>query len=164
MSQFANVGLFMKNSNSSEKALKDFFTHQRVCKNENGTEEIFDIYQLGLFLAPDSFLSSYINESIKNNESTHEILELVELQPNAEYKLHFHKKSAAIIYIISGTGIFLLGSHAIDYHPGRRVIIPAGILHGFKTDTRTLFLSIQSPPIIDPQTQQIDLHYQEDIA
>lgn len=151
----------MKKLNNVEISLKEFFPHQRVCNDENGTQEIFDLYSLGLFSAPDSFLSSYVGEPIENKSRIYENLELVELQAEAEYKPHFHKKSAAVIYIILGTGYFLLDNKRIEYCSGKRVIIPAGRMHGFKTQTRTLFLSIQSPPIIDPNTQDIDLYYQE---
>jgi hypothetical protein len=47
----------------------------------------------------------------------------------------------------------------IEYQPGIRIDIPAGVIHGFKTKTPTLFLSIQSPPIINPENGAIDLLY-----
>jgi quercetin dioxygenase-like cupin family protein len=127
--------------------------HQRVISNNDDSEEIFDLYKLGLFNATGSIVNSSINAQ--------EIVELVELQPNAIYKPHYHKKSAAIIYIILGTGRFQLGQDFIQYHPGIRVVIHAGILHGFQTKDRTLFLSIQSPPILNYKSGAKDLHYGE---
>lgn len=140
--------------------LHEIFPHQRVKNQNQGLEEIFDIYQLGLFPAPDSFLASYIEQSTENKPLIYENLELVELQPESEYKPHFHKNSAAVIYIIKGSGIFLLADQQLEYCESKRIIIPSGVMHGFKTYTYTLFLSIQSPPIIDPKTQNIDLHYE----
>lgn len=150
----------MKELNDTPLTLNAFFPHKRVCNTENETQEIFDLYQLGLFSAPDSFLANHIEKSIQNAQPIYENLELVELQPESSYKPHFHQKSAAVIYIISGAGDFLLGDVNMKYHSGMRMVIPAGVLHGFKTHTRTLFLSIQSPPIIDPDTQNIDLQYE----
>lgn len=110
--------------------------HQRV--------EMFDIYQCGVF----------------NNNSIEENIELVELQPQFDYSPHYHKKSSAVVYVISGTGVIQLQNNLIEYKPGIRIDIPAGVTHGFKTKTRTLFLSIQNPPIINPESGEIDLHYE----
>ena len=118
--------------------------HQRVVSRQANTDEIFDLYQCGIF----------------NNNSLEENIELVELQPQSEYRPHYHKNSTAVVYIISGTGLFRLADKLIEYQPGLRMVISAGVLHGFKTQTPTLFLSIQSPPIIDPENGQIDLHYE----
>lgn len=151
MSNLDNIKLKFKES-----------SFQRVCSNASGAQEIFDIYHLGLFAAPHSFLSNLTRKPIETDSITFEKLELVELQPEAYYQPHFHKKSAAIIYIFSGIGTFILGNQYIAYDTYQRIIIPMGMMHGFKTQTRTLFLSIQSPPIIDSDTQQIDLYYEAD--
>ncbi|OGT45139.1 MAG: hypothetical protein A3E83_07630 [Gammaproteobacteria bacterium RIFCSPHIGHO2_12_FULL_41_20] len=118
--------------------------HQRVVSKQAQAEEIFDLYQCGIF----------------KNRSFEENIELVELRPESEYSPHFHKKSSAVVYVISGTGLFQLGENLIEYQPGIRIDIAAGVLHGFKTKTPTLFLSIQSPPIINPENGEIDLHYE----
>ncbi|MBN9412757.1 MAG: cupin domain-containing protein [Candidatus Paracaedimonas acanthamoebae] len=118
--------------------------HQRITSKK----EIFDLYQLGIFSSSDQKIA--------------ENLELVELQPNANYRPHYHKNSTATIYIILGSGEFILNEKHIIYNPGKRILIPAGIMHGFQTKTRTLFLSIQSPPIIDPQNKHIDIHYEKE--
>lgn len=118
--------------------------HQRVVSKQTDIEEIFDLYQCGIF----------------NNNSLEENVELVELQPQSEYSPHYHKKSSAIVYVISGTGLLQLKNNLIEYKPGIRITIPAGVAHGFKTKTRTLFLSIQSPFIINPENGEIDLHYE----
>lgn len=118
--------------------------HQRVANETPGAKEIFDLYRLGIFTVPDA---------------DDEILELVELQPDTNYRKHFHRKSSAVIYIVSGKGRLLIGKHSLEYHPGVRVSIPAEVPHGFQTKTRTLFLSIQSPPILDPENGSLDLQY-----
>lgn len=118
--------------------------HQRVVSKQANTEEIFDLYQCGIF----------------NNGLFEENVELVELQPQSVYHPHYHEKSFATVYIISGTGFIQLENNLIEYKPGKKFIIPAGMMHGFKTNTHTLFLSIQCPPIINPENEQIDLHYE----
>lgn len=130
--------------------------HRRVTsKNTYGKEEIFDLYQLGIFSASD------VNSlaSAKKSQKELENLELVELQPKAEYRPHYHKNSSAIIYIILGSGTFMLDEKSIEYNAHKRIFIPAGAMHGFHTHTRTLFLSIQSPPILNPENEHIDIYY-----
>jgi quercetin dioxygenase-like cupin family protein len=127
--------------------------HRRVVSENAGTQEFFDLYQLGTFTAPSFCQPNSEEQTIQEN------VELVELQPQAEYRPHYHKNSTAVIFIISGSGTFLLGEERMDYQAGKRIVIPAGYMHGFNTHTPTLFLSIQSPPIINSVTGQIDLHY-----
>jgi quercetin dioxygenase-like cupin family protein len=114
-----------------------------VSQNTFNEEEIFDLYACGNF----------------NNGLTTENVEIVALPPHAHYQLHFHKQSAAIIYIISGTGFFQLDEKIIAYKPQMRIEVPTYVMHGFKTQSSTLFLSIQTPSIIDSDTGKIDLHY-----
>lgn len=117
--------------------------HRRVVGQNSGMDELFDLYQFGSF----------------KNGLNEENVDLVELQPSSKYRLHFHKKSAAVIYIISGTGVFYLAESCINYKAGIRIEVPTNTLHGFTTKTRTLFLSIQCPSIIDSNSGDIDLYY-----
>lgn len=117
--------------------------HERIVMKQTCKDEVFDLYQCGVF----------------ENNSTKENIELVELQPLSEYSSHFHEASSAVIYVISGKGLFRLADDVIDYQPGVRIDIPAGMSHGFRTNTATLFLSIQSPPIINSDNGEIDFHY-----
>lgn len=125
----------------------DGLVHKRV----ESEGEVFNLYQLGLYQAEHSLFNVA--------GSCQEIVELVELEPAATYKSHYHEKSEAIIYIVSGKGVFILGEEEIAYDGSLRVSIPNKILHGFKTETRTLFLSIQSPPILNYETNEVDIHY-----
>ncbi|VVC75838.1 hypothetical protein AQUSIP_11350 [Aquicella siphonis] len=134
--------------------------YQRIVTTRCKREEIFDLYQLGLFhCGNDQHNGTIVQAHAQYNQT--EIMELVGLQPHAQYSRHYHKNSAAVIYIISGLGTFLCGDALIRYHPGMRMTIPAGMLHGFNTQSRTFFLSIQTPPIIHPESGEIDLHYPE---
>jgi len=137
------AALLSKEHGMTHEILKTI-PHERVIMKQGSIEEIFDLYLCGVF---------------KNN-SLEENIELVELPAQSSYRPHYHKKSAAVIYVITGTGHLQLDDRCIEYNSGTRVAIPAGVLHGFKTITSTLFLSIQSPSIIDPVSGQIDLYYE----
>jgi quercetin dioxygenase-like cupin family protein len=134
--------------------------HRRIMYKTINAIEIFDLYQLGIFSAPNSLLA-HLSKPLSSGKVIQEILELVELQPQAKYQAHYHKKSVAIIYIVSGSGLFQLGNKRLPYKAGKRIEIPAGTPHGFNTDTRTLFLSIQSPPILNPDSKHIDIYYEK---
>lgn len=131
---------------------------QVIGSSSDGTApaERFDIYCLGLFCGPSPSLLS--PNSFKSQTPT-EIVELVILEPHTTYRPHYHKKSVAIIYIIQGDGVFLCGDRVEPYHKGQRFSIPETVKHGFQTNTETLFLSIQTPPILDRDTGQLDLYY-----
>lgn len=138
----------------------DMAAYQRVVTTHGENKEIFDLLQLGIFHSKTSMR----DQTHENQTGLHDLpenLELVGLQPRAEYRRHFHKNSSALIYIIAGSGMFHYGNRDIEYQSGMRVIIPAGTLHGFTTQSRTFFLSIQTPPIIHPVHGEIDIHYPE---
>lgn len=141
------------NSDIPRYAILKFIPHRRVISEHAPCKEIFDLYQIGLFDAPDSRFFGAGTQPVQEN------IELVELQPNAEYRPHYHKNSIAIIYITSGTGTFCLGNEIMAYEAGKRIVIPAEVMHGFSTRSRTLFLSIQTPPILNAETGEVDLHY-----
>lgn len=119
--------------------------HEHIQSEYVKSDERFDVFKLGVFEA--------------GNDSIKEIVELVELQPNAIYRPHYHENSYATIYMVLGEGFFILGENKIAYRPGLKFDIPAKIAHGFLTETKTLFLSIQSPPIRNRETGKVDLHY-----
>ncbi|WP_032112535.1 cupin domain-containing protein [Candidatus Paracaedibacter symbiosus] len=151
---------FKSNENISRYHILKAIPYRRVTsKNTYGKEEIFDLYQLGIFSS-----ASGVNllASAGRGQETLENLELVELQPQAEYRPHYHKNSSAVIYIILGSGTFMLGEKNIEYNANKRIVIPAGVVHGFHTQTRTLFLSIQSPPILNPKSEHIDIYYEKE--
>lgn len=141
----------------NEQGVFSHLPYKRVVNYHEGNQEIFGLYPLGVFSAPDSFLKPL--SSCQEEEEVEENIELVELTALSSYKPHYHKKSAAVIYIILGDGDFLVGKEIIKYKSGTRVVIPAGVKHGFNTKTKTFFLSIQTPSIIN-QNQEIDLYYE----
>lgn len=132
--------------------------HEHIQSQYVRADERFDVFKLGIFKVAKSFLSGVVG-SVTNDQHVDEIVELVELQPNAKYRPHYHKESSAVIYMVLGEGVFVLGEDEVPYCPGQRLDISAKVPHGFLTKTRTLFLSIQSPPIRNRETGEVDLHY-----
>lgn len=83
--------------------------------------------------------------------------ELVELVTGREYPPHRHKGSDGVFCFIFGEGVVSICNQDIQYVPGTKVKVPKGVYHGFRPKTHTLFLSIQSPPIIQGETVDIEL-------
>ena len=133
--------------------------HEHIQSEHVRSDERFDIFKLGTFKVDKSFLNNLTDGHYLSEQPIEEIVELVELQPNAKYRPHYHEESIAVIYMVLGEGVFILGENKIPYRPGQRLDIPAKTPHGFLTSTRTLFLSIQSPPIRNRETGKVDLHY-----
>ncbi len=132
--------------------------HEQIQSKCLKTDERFDVFKLGVFNVTQSILDFISGRSIKQAD---EVVELVKLQPKSQYRLHYHQKSSAVLYMILGEGVFILGENEIPYKPEMRLDLPEKTPHGFLTDTETLFLSIQTPSILNRQTGEVDLHYVE---
>lgn len=130
--------------------------YERVQSQGVKVNEQFELLKLGTFNVEKSILTTISNH---NAHATNEIIELVRLQPSSKYQPHYHKQSCAVIYIILGEGFFLSGKNEVRYQPGMRFDLPEKTPHGFLTDKETLFLSIQTPPIRNYQTEELDLYY-----
>jgi quercetin dioxygenase-like cupin family protein len=87
-------------------------------------------------------------------------VEFVKLYKDMSYKAHIHDKASAIFIFLTGTGNLLLDGKAFPYAPGKQFDVPAGVLHGFELAEETIFLSIQSHPIQDRETGEIDIRYE----
>lgn len=133
--------------------------YERIQNKHVKAGECFNLFKLGEFKVE----ASYFQEVTRGDEGQlmDEMVELVELQSNSEYQPHYHEKSSAVIYIVLGEGVLMLDQREMAYSPGHRVVIPAKCVHGFKTSSKTLFLSIQSPPIRNVETGEVDIHYLE---
>jgi len=101
--------------------------------------ETIDLYRLGVF------------EGV--------MYELVELQAGQEYPPHKHENSEAKLHMILGDGLIILNGKEQKYTVGDIFKVEKGMSHGFKVASPTLFLSIQKPAIIDPETGRVDVEY-----
>ncbi|MFT4646111.1 MAG: quercetin dioxygenase-like cupin family protein [Planctomycetota bacterium] len=86
-------------------------------------------------------------------------IEFVKLYKGIQYKAHIHDFSNARFIFLTGTGKVTLNEKQIDYQPGFTCEAPSGMMHGFIQNEETIFLSIQSNPIQDRETGEIDIRY-----
>lgn len=148
---------FFKNLISNCSLLQKL-PYKEVRGQQDSKNAIYKLIHLGNFSVSEN--SCFIKQTDEAEvKEIVENVEIVQLNGKTEYKPHLHKNSSAIIYISFGSGVFLLGEKSIQYKRGDRIFIPSGLPHGFITDEHTLFLSIQSPPIINPSSGEIDLYY-----
>ncbi len=108
----------------------------KIIKTDKGEE--LNLYSLGIF-----------------NGSAYNIVEA----KIGNYEPHIHSKSKSLVHIISGSGIVILGREEIPYKKGDIFLIPAKVSHCFRVEEQTLFLAIETPPIINPITREIDFEY-----
>ena len=85
--------------------------------------------------------------------------ELIELKKAEDYPVHHHNNSEAKFYFILGEGLIILDGKKHKYKKGDSFIITKRMKHGFKPETETLLLSIQTPPIKDKHTGKEDIHF-----
>lgn len=57
-------------------------------------------------------------------------------------KLHYHKRSTEIYYVLEGSGSILLDGVAHDIAPGSLVHIPPGVVHGARGRMRVLVIGV----------------------
>jgi quercetin dioxygenase-like cupin family protein len=86
-------------------------------------------------------------------------VEFVKLYANISYQPHIHDKASATFIFLSGTGKVVLDGIDYPYKKGSIYSAVAGVKHGFVQDEETIFLSIQSNPIQDRTTGDIDIRY-----
>lgn len=87
-------------------------------------------------------------------------ISLVTIKAVGEYPQHIHSESDAYFIITKGSAVFLSGKEKRQISAGDKVEIPRGMPHGFELaeNAELQFLSIQSPPIRNPDTGEEDLH------
>jgi quercetin dioxygenase-like cupin family protein len=84
--------------------------------------------------------------------------DLVTIAARSTSEVHRHNRSETVIYLLHGAGRVLVGDNWHDVRAGDRILIGRGVFHGFATDAEPIeFLSVQSPPILDDSTGQLDL-------
>jgi quercetin dioxygenase-like cupin family protein len=57
-------------------------------------------------------------------------------------KLHFHRRSTELYYVLSGSGVVLLNGVEHEVRPGSIVHIPPGVVHGALGRMRVLVVGI----------------------
>jgi quercetin dioxygenase-like cupin family protein len=118
-----------------------------------------------------TFLSRIPRKSVRTEIEQLEILrlgtfenatyELVELHGGRCHPPHTHLKSDATLHIVFGKGVILLDGKSHAFAAGRTFEVPRGTSHGFRVEEDTLMLSIQNPPIVNFDTREIDVVYDQ---
>jgi quercetin dioxygenase-like cupin family protein len=84
--------------------------------------------------------------------------DLVETQPGAVSRAHRHNRAHTVLWILSGDGVVKVGDEEVAARPGLRIQIGVGVAHLVRAGPRGLaFLSVQSPPILNKATGELDL-------
>ncbi|MBI2579840.1 MAG: cupin domain-containing protein [Candidatus Aenigmarchaeota archaeon] len=76
------------------------------------------------------------------------------------YRPAFHTDSDEVLYVVEGCGCMTINGMRMDYFPGKELYLPAGTSHGFEPRSRTHLFSVQTPPIVDLETGEADIHYE----
>jgi quercetin dioxygenase-like cupin family protein len=87
-------------------------------------------------------------------------IEFVKLYAGINYKPHIHDKASAKFIFLTGAGRVILDEEESIFVVGSVFYVPAGVKHGFNLKEETIFLSIQSNPIQDRTTGEIDIRYE----
>ena len=121
---------------------------------ENIFNEIFESLEFD-----DKQTSDTERFGIYRMNSTKGCIEIVKLYKEVAYQPHIHDHVDAQFIFVLGKGKVILGDQKIPYAPGSKATAMAGVLHGFELEEDTIFISIQTKPIQDRITGEIDIRY-----
>ncbi|MEZ5009061.1 MAG: cupin domain-containing protein [Chitinophagales bacterium] len=85
--------------------------------------------------------------------------ELIKIKKGFEYLPHTHEYTDTKFIITCGKGLIQLDNESHHYKTGDVFIVNRNVKHGFKVEEETVFLSIQTRPILDQTTGKIDIVY-----
>lgn len=107
-----------------------------------------------------NFAGFEIINSIDGGSESNREVSLVKVNATGVYPPHVHKESDAYFIVVSGETTLLLNKESKTIKAGDKIEIPRGVAHGFdlKDGEELTFISIQSPPIRNPETGEEDLH------
>jgi mannose-6-phosphate isomerase-like protein (cupin superfamily) len=71
------------------------------------------------------------------------------IQVRSRLRPQYHKEHAETVYLLEGSGIFILGDRAYPVKAGSLMMIPRGVVHSFEAKQPTSVLAIFDPPF-DP--------------
>tara|TARA_Y100000385_G_scaffold66934_1_gene66706 strand:- start:20241 stop:20618 length:378 start_codon:yes stop_codon:yes gene_type:complete len=123
-------------------------------------EDTFFADIIGKIRFEDKFTDDEERFGINRLETEDGGVEFVRLYKDTKYKPHIHDKASAKFIFLVGTGEAILDEEPVLYSPGTIIDIPAGVMHGFNHFEETIFLSVQSHPIQDRETGEIDIRYE----
>lgn len=68
------------------------------------------------------------------------------VQVRSRVRPHYHKEHSETVYLLEGSGIFIVGDRAYPVKVGSLMMIPRGVIHSFDAKQPTSVLSIFDPP------------------
>ena len=71
------------------------------------------------------------------------------LQVRSRVRPHYHKDHEETVYLLEGSGIFILGDRVYPLKAGSLMMIPRGLVHSFEAKQPTSVLTVFNPPF-DP--------------
>lgn len=86
-------------------------------------------------------------------------VEFIRISKGMPYEPHIHDVTSAQFIFVMGRGRILLDNIEIAYEKGSVFNIPAGVRHGFVVEEDTIFVSMQSHPILNKETGEKDIRY-----
>lgn len=83
----------------------------------------------------------------------------VRVEPGQESQIHRHNEAETVLFVLDGSGTVVVDDIDHDVAVGDRIHIGRGVFHGVRTgaDQALVFLSVQSPPILDAAAGRLDL-------
>jgi quercetin dioxygenase-like cupin family protein len=114
------------------------------------TEQIID--QIDEFLKANPLPAGEKLQRIKVAEDNTVTVLVLRLVPGAEVKAHRHKTHDETVYIIRGTGQFLVNEKWVDFKPGTLHFNPMGKVHHVKNtgDELGVVIAIYTPAMKEP--------------
>ena len=109
-------------------------------------------------VAPETY-GAFMVSQITQGTNLEEILglDLITVAGNTRTEIHRHPNAENVIYILSGWATALIDHREHVVHAGDRVRIGKGAYHGFRTgDEPLVFVSVQSPPILNKRMNHLD--------
>jgi len=110
---------------------------------------------------PFEYVNPYKDEiyGLYRIETPEGCLEFIKINKGQRYDLHIHDVANAQFIFVMGSGEVTLGNEVYEYRKGSVFNVPTGVKHGFTVEQDTIFLSMQSQPILNKETGEKDIRY-----
>jgi quercetin dioxygenase-like cupin family protein len=80
------------------------------------------------------------------------------IQVRSRIRPQYHKDHTETVYVLEGSGIFILGDRAYPVKEGSLMMIPKGIVHSFEAKQPTSVLALFNPPFDPSDRVFVDEH------
>ena len=77
------------------------------------------------------------------------VLKKLFIKANNRFSLQFHNFKEEILYVVEGTGVFVLGEESFDYKPGDCFKIPTKTIHRVEAKEETVIIEASTTELSD---------------